>query len=157
MRFSDTYGVLLSITPGWCEKIASGEKTIEIRRTRPRELKAPFICYIYCTKGYMLYTINGCNKTLLGGMAVIGEFVCDEILPIRVLDNGSIQNWNFYNLEKSCVPYGDMAAYIGKDNTGFGWHITDLKLYPFPVGIEYFTKRPPQSWCYVPLLDSETA
>lgn len=42
--------VMLSIRPKWCEKIASGEKTIEVRKTRPK-LDMPFRCYIYCTQG----------------------------------------------------------------------------------------------------------
>lgn len=40
--------VMLSIRPKWCEKIASGEKTIEVRKTRPK-MNTPFKCYIYCT------------------------------------------------------------------------------------------------------------
>lgn len=40
--------VLISIKPKWCELIASGKKTIEVRRTKPK-LKPPFKCYIYCT------------------------------------------------------------------------------------------------------------
>ena len=40
--------VMLSIRPKWCEKIASGKKTIEVRKTRPK-LETPFKCYIYCT------------------------------------------------------------------------------------------------------------
>lgn len=40
--------VLLSIRPEWCEKILSGEKTVDIRKTRPK-LEPPFKCYIYCT------------------------------------------------------------------------------------------------------------
>ena len=40
--------VMLSIRPKWCEKIASGEKTIEVRKTKPK-LETPFKCYIYCT------------------------------------------------------------------------------------------------------------
>ena len=40
--------VLISIRPKWVEKIASGEKTIEVRKTRPK-LDTPFRCYIYCT------------------------------------------------------------------------------------------------------------
>ena len=28
--------VMLSIQPKWCEKIANGSKTIEIRKNRPR-------------------------------------------------------------------------------------------------------------------------
>ena len=41
--------VMLSIRPKWVEKIASGEKTIEVRKTRPK-LETPFKCYIYCTR-----------------------------------------------------------------------------------------------------------
>ena len=40
--------VLISMRPKWCEKITSGEKTIEVRKTRPK-LDTPFRCYIYCT------------------------------------------------------------------------------------------------------------
>lgn len=28
--------VLISIRPKWCEKIASGEKTVEVRKTKPK-------------------------------------------------------------------------------------------------------------------------
>lgn len=41
--------VLISIRPKWCELIASGKKTIEIRNTQPK-LPTPFKCYIYCTR-----------------------------------------------------------------------------------------------------------
>lgn len=41
--------VLISIQPDWCKKILSGEKTVEVRKTRPK-LETPFTAYIYCTK-----------------------------------------------------------------------------------------------------------
>ena len=40
--------VLISIRPKWCEKIVNGEKTIEVRKTRPK-LETPFKVYVYCT------------------------------------------------------------------------------------------------------------
>ena len=40
--------VLMSIKPNFCELIASGKKTIEVRKTRPK-LQPPFKCYIYET------------------------------------------------------------------------------------------------------------
>lgn len=89
--------VLVSIRPKWCELIASRNKTLEVRKTRPK-LGAPFKAYIYCTEprnnndlglcryGDKLGLIYKCNysyaKTnntpILSGK-VIGEFVCDEI------------------------------------------------------------------------------
>lgn len=79
--------VLISIRPKWCEKIVNGEKTIEVRKTRPK-LQTPFKCYIYCTMdhpyisvscgeldklNYRTNTVCRCNGK------VIGEFTCDRI------------------------------------------------------------------------------
>lgn len=41
--------VLISIRPKCVEKIANGQKTIEVRKTAPK-CEVPFKCYIYCTK-----------------------------------------------------------------------------------------------------------
>ena len=95
--------VLISIRPKWVEKIASGKKTIEVRKTRPK-LETPFKCYIYCTvemagydalwvldaptrEKYSLVAVSaylenpeGANK---GNGKVIGEFTCDRIYEIR--------------------------------------------------------------------------
>ena len=52
--------VLLSIKPKYCELIANGKKTVEVRKTRPK-LDTPFKCYIYCTKPSKAHqTICGC-------------------------------------------------------------------------------------------------
>lgn len=157
--------VLVSIRPKWCEKIISGEKTIEVRKTRPK-LETPFKCYIYCTKpeeklltimkdGDENYgeTYHGkpvfikTEKAPTTGLwdkrqKVIGEFLCDQIINI----NGAA------NLPRACG-----AA------TGFGWHISDLRVYDHPRDLWEFTglretkfglapgpiTRPPQNWRYV--------
>lgn len=49
--------VLISIHPKWCELIANGKKTIEVRKTRPK-LKTPFKCYIYCTKAKDYFSVG---------------------------------------------------------------------------------------------------
>lgn len=40
--------VLASIHPKWCKMIFSGEKTVEVRKTKTK-LEPPFRLYIYCT------------------------------------------------------------------------------------------------------------
>ena len=70
--------VLISIQPKWVEKIVNREKTIEVRKSRPK-IETPFTCYIYCTYGQE-------NENYMLGKRgkVIGEFVCDkvdEIIP----------------------------------------------------------------------------
>lgn len=167
--------VMLSIRPKWVEKIANGEKNIEVRKTRPK-LDTPFMCYIYCT-------IDGIKKMPKDYIAesvergkIIGEFTCDQIFPVNVFDNGSIQNWLFEHMERSCLTYEELADYIGNGKTGYGWHISDLLIYDQPRELSEFQratdpcdschaeytwectdckklsgdiKRPPQSWCYV--------
>ena len=148
--------VMLSIRPKWCEKIARGEKTIEVRKTRPK-LETPFKCYIYCTQSGVALGAWGKHGK------VIGEFTCDRIFPINVFDNGGIQNWFFEHMERSCLTYERLADYIGNGKTGYGWHISDLRIYDAPRELSGFTglrdtrfgaapfdiKRAPQSWCYV--------
>ena len=73
--------VLISIQPKWVEKIASGKKTIEVRKSKPK-IETPFKCYIYATKsGDRIVLKNDkvfeISKAITG--KVIGEFVCDKI------------------------------------------------------------------------------
>ena len=79
---------------------------------------------------------------------VVGSLACDDVE------------------QKACISYREICDYFyGKnyDNTvriGYGWHISDLKIYDKPKELsEFFTpmgkrpsymiERPPQSWCYV--------
>ena len=64
--------VLISIKPKWCELIADGKKTVEVRKTKPK-IKTPFKCYIYCTK-------DGSSFPYIAGGKIIGEFICNEII-----------------------------------------------------------------------------
>lgn len=41
--------IMLPVRPKWCELIASGDKIIEARKTKPK-CDTPFKVYIYCTK-----------------------------------------------------------------------------------------------------------
>lgn len=136
--------VLMSIRPQWCELIASGKKTIEVRKTRPR-LETPFKCYIYCTKGSpYLNRRNGIfyleSKDILGGHGpglykrlsghVIGEFVCDKVF----LWNHDIHDEDTITLdeacEQSCLSEDSLLKYA--DGYFYGWHISDLVIYDKP-------------------------
>ena len=66
-------------------------------------------------------------------------------------------------MKRSCLTYEELADYIGNGKTGYGWHISDLRIYDAPRELSGFTglrdtrfgaapfdiKRAPQSWCYV--------
>ena len=146
--------VLISIQPKWCELIASWKKTVEVRKTKPK-LETPFKVYIYCTSSNkheclmqnesgvkLIYAFDYKSAIPCGGYIangkVIGEFVCDEIFPIRVFENGTIQDYNWHVMERSCVPYDDIVNYIGNGCMGYGWHISDLVIYDKPKELGEF-------------------
>ena len=170
--------VLISIQPKWCELIASGKKTVEVRKTKPK-IGVPFKCYIYCTKGDWLTSVNGkvqkpnsikidlttdSKIEELNG-TVIGEFVCDNINSIEHTNGTIIEQGRCdtaYTLEGSCIVlFDDIVNYMGKQEKAYGWHISDLVIYDKPkelsefnhCGVNYHFNppitRPPQSWCYV--------
>lgn len=169
--------VMISIRPKWCEKIAGGEKTIEVRKTRPKKLKNPFKCYIYCTQG------RDARRLRVSWGKVIGEFTCDGFWI------GSPRNTNPIFCMAACMDGFDTEKYA-KDKILYGWHIADLKIYDTPKELSEFSpvcryknddkscqarrvacsyqkydynpdgsinlvecgrtlERPPQSWCYV--------
>lgn len=164
---SNKKAVLMSIQPKWCELIASGKKTIEVRKTRPK-IDVPFKCYIYMTKGKW-YKDNK-NKWHYGNGKVIGEFVCDRIQPfesefvdddcyefVASLDydedgdatgfiewsndsDFSYESTDFY--KKCCVKYEELKNYMGQGiNEFYGWHISDLVIYDKPKKLnEFYTE-----------------
>ena len=192
--------VLVSIRPKWCEKIASGKKTIEIRKTKPK-LETPFKCYIYCTQdkhlafmqnqtGTNLIACMDANAAIpvggaIGNGKVIGEFTCDRIYKIDkdstdfLFKAGRLSVYKQAAEEKCglrvAMTDDELHGYLGHCQ-GYGWHITDLRIYDMPKELSEFktlcrvdadccacpyynyTKmdcdgrvigRPPQSWCYV--------
>ena len=130
--------VLISIRPQWVEKIVSGKKTIEVRKTAPKEV--PFKAYIYCSYGDMKtnYYLNGRGK-------VIGEFICDKVdkyEPYVILGayyevNGAYVKENLRYNSGTCLSYEDMVNY-SNGKTLYGWHISDLKIYDKPKELSEF-------------------
>lgn len=161
--------IMLSIRPKWCELIASGRKTIEVRKTKPKT-ETPFKCYIYCTRtkrSEKLYSngtviVKDTRKLLDPSVRypgskvfqrwngkVIGEFVCDRIVNVDCdsvapfdKDSGS------YIDKQICIDREQFLEYT-RFRCCFGWHISDLIIYDKPKDLSVFgLKRPPQSWCY---------
>ena len=130
--------VLISIRPNWCAKIANEEKTVEVRKNRPK-IQTPFKCYIYCTLFGNVIWRNGtpCNGK------VMGEFICDEIITdVRGENTDILCNYG-------CLSFDELKQY-GGNKTLYGWHISELKIYGKPIELsELGLARPPQSWCYV--------
>lgn len=125
--------VLISIQPKWCELIASGKKTVEVRKTCPK-IEMPFKCYIYQTVDGRTNTVDILENNL---GKVIGEFVCDNIYPIRYERDGFYVA-DFIDCETSCLKPRDFIAY-GKGKQLYGWRISNLVIYDKPKELEAFT------------------
>lgn len=158
--------VLISIRPQWCEKIASGKKTIEVRKSAPKEV--PFKAYIYCTKDKpYLYRVDDDNNFELTNTLrpktdgyvkdyneqngkVIGEFICDKVYLIknqgdRFVVANEEQGVTNEIARQSCLDYDDMVGYLGNKD-GYGWHIADLKIYDKPKELSEFRKPLDRVW-----------
>ena len=148
--------VLISIKPKQCELIASGKKTIEVRKTKPK-IATPFKSYIYCTKnGRPLVYGSPCPSYVEDNLVqtygyskekaeeifgcwngkVIGEFACDDVIPLH--DTGeAIVAITDYDIENCCLNYDELHAYANGKFL-YGWHISDLKIYDNPKELKTF-------------------
>lgn len=168
--------VLISIQPKWCELIASGKKTIEVRKNRPK-LETPFKCYIYCTNNRPFLVWGDVFRgnwetefTRLYGYGrkkaeeiwdvfngrIMGEFMCDTIVKDNTFGHDEAFNG------AACLSEDEASEYAFGSPV-YGWHISDLEVYDTPKELMGFnalrkTKfgmepvrltRAPQSWCYV--------
>lgn len=145
--------VLISIRQQWCSLIASGKKTVEVRKTKPK-LDTPFKVYIYCTKSKKKTRIDWMDEALGGGM-VIGEFMCDRVYqyasdmfrsaPVEGTDISTedmtklscLTAKELYDYEHSAEPKENCICLVGV----YGWHISDLVIYDKPKPLGEFYKE----------------
>lgn len=142
--------VMISIRPEWCALIASGRKTIEVRKTRP-VIGTPFRCYIY-------QCLPKCGDWNDRDGKIIAEFMCDDIKSYPAHNFGGAKDFceTYWMPEKdmACLSHNEICAY-GNGKTLYGWHISKLEIYDRPRELGEFCgasgrlQKPPQSWCYV--------
>lgn len=139
--------VMLSIRPKWVEKIANGEKTIEVRKTRPK-LQTPFKCYIYCTQPKYPHedfiSTDYPKPQFYGGGKVIGEFTCERIVPITYDDGRLWCPTNAAYSPATCLSQTEIIAYIGDEGRCYGWYISDLRIYDTPRDLGEFWRDCPE-------------
>jgi predicted transcriptional regulator len=122
--------VLISIQPRWCELIASGKKTVEIRKSKPK-LETPFKVYIYMTKDKPRFEQSAFCEDISNGK-VIGEFVCDRFIESFLNNNDG------WFVEKGCLTQEEIDEYQGDKSILYGWHISDLVIYDKPKELNEF-------------------
>lgn len=145
--------ILISILPQWVEKICHKigeidgkpiyEKEIEIRKDKPMQVQVPFKCFIYETYDKKYDGIGVCwekgNTFEHACKKVIGEFICDRIIEYDY--NSLLETYTtkmpITNFTQTCLNYTEINSY-GKGRHLYGWHISDLKIYDKPKGLNSF-------------------
>lgn len=149
--------VLISIHPKWCELIADGKKTVEVRKTRPK-IETPFKCYIYQTRKPVEVTFRGTGRHISEydrtywynerSGKVIGEFVCDTVEGFHygvqepvgansIFDCYIGYPVDLYDKDDTCLTRQEIDDY-GNKAFLYGWHISDLLIYDQPRELSEF-------------------
>lgn len=164
--------ILMSIRPQWCDLIFSGDKVIELRKTRPKllDILTTFKVFVYETMarleepwmdedGHMIWRGSG---------TIVGEFVCNRIYQIDCDSAGIFSHYSVDPVENRVYEYLDLfpdSPHAPMHNTCvtksefldyangkqvYGWEIEGAKRYKTPIDLSTFGLiRQPQSWCYV--------
>mgnify|MGYP003307374415 CR=1 FL=1 len=170
--------VMLSIRPKYVYRIMRGEKTCEVRKTKPR-LETPFICHVYATKGKdrlfdvikdgdmnygevyhgkpVFIKLSEPERYQVPVQHVVGSFVCDKIIEVTPETLGEqIKNGELNEFSTS-LTVDEFMKYMGKKC--YLWHISNYASYRPPKQLSdfmsygavdgHYMKVPPQSWCYI--------
>lgn len=129
--------VLISIKPKWWDLILEGKKTVEVRKSGPKDIEFPFKVVCYVT-----------------GKGIVGQFMCEYI---------SITNSYSSLTDLSQLTLEEISEYANNSNGRKKKGPKDGHVYAWKIkngsAVEYdevfkITKtgldRPPQSWCYIP-------
>lgn len=149
--------IIKSVHPKACERIMSGEQTIIVAKSVPKEV--PFKAYIYCTKKPVAVLFNGTGKHISEydktycynerSGKVIGEFICDKV-DTRTLTQLMIKEDSDKILRGTCLSETELFEYLGykrgmsiydfKHSAFCLLHISDLKIYDKPKELGEFRK-----------------
>ena len=154
--------VLISIQPYWVFLIIAKtmgwdigiEKNIEVRKDFPKDICWNKRTIIYCSKDKASFCLipiqyQSFMERFLG--KVVGEFVCDKIFNIGFAPKKDISGVRFYFMETDndtrcnkithynhCLSFVQLERYLGCKK-GYGWHISELKIYYKPKELSGFT------------------
>jgi len=152
--------VLFAVRPEWCRKIATREKTIEVRKTAPK-LPAPYKGFLYCTQPHpkrrkdvfypffetvkkMTIPPEGLMVTAYPGNGKVwAEFICDADLPLLFSCSDPEALVTHYEVPGTCLSDVEIMEYLGNGKQGHGLHISSLTIYDKPRELSEFRRRCP--------------
>lgn len=162
--------IMISVKAQWAVKILNKEKTLEVRKSAPKEVLKGEECLveIYCTKdakhtvapfkfieGWLYKEYNDNTSYACGCTANMGETINGKVVARWLLkcceefECSSEEHRKIVFDNKSCLTLDQVIDYCN-GQTLYGWHIQDLEIYDKPKQLEEFgLKKAPQSWQYI--------
>ena len=165
--------IMISICPEWTEKILNGEKTLEIRKSFPKE---ECIVELYCTKsplrtGKYVYV----NEKRVREKYGVADHWCDYKQDAIIINEGVpslafktylakgkvVARWHQDNvdcfttdyrrdieqttkiLEKANVDFLEAMKYEENSHCLYAWHIDNLEIYDTPKELADFGLKRP--------------
>ena len=127
----DKPAVLVSIHPKYCDLIFSGDKRVELRKTKPK-VEPPFKVYVY-------QTYPKCGDWNERAGKVVGEFICDFYDHFVPTERGGISFRRFLALHETRLSFPEVLKYLN-GKTGFGWHIWRPRRFDRPMELNEFER-----------------
>lgn len=148
--------LIIARAMGWKIEL---EKTVEVRKNFPTASDWDKKVLVYCSR--YSRSFNRIPKEYQPLMApllgkVIGEFVCDRIYEIgtywatdeiysaysdEIDDELREEGLDIFDV--TCLTEEEIIEYLGTNRDGYGWHISDLKIYDKPKELSEFLKPCP--------------
>ncbi len=139
--------VLRSAKPYWIYLVLTGKKKIEVGKDCPKSEDWNRTVELYCSKDKKSFNRipeadREWMRKYLGKVAC--RFVCDRIYDIQphwdIPDfvNQYECGWKYCEADV-CLTFEELKVYLGNKG-GYGWHISDLKIYDKPKELKEFRK-----------------
>ncbi len=142
--------ILISVKPKWVAKILNGEKTIEIRKTKPN-VELPIDVYIYVSKndGRLYQDFSICKEYIYDkgvrdlqhwvyNGKVVAKFTLNKVEEISYTHLVNARSYFIKSCSTArwfeqdcCLETWEIDDYL-KGKTGYAWHISNLEVFDKP-------------------------
>lgn len=163
--------IILSVQPQWLHKILTGKKTIEIRKSMPKDCEYPIDVYLYCTKAkpclvdirFLPYTTEPDFKIYPSEQVfgnhlnskIVAKFTLNKVEKIKLeytdhpeLGYGVNENcgddwyeWESDDLLEKCCLTYDELYIYGHHKDLYAWHIDNLQIFDKPMELSEFYRN----------------
>jgi predicted transcriptional regulator len=142
--------ILLSIRPEHALNILNGDKTLELRKSVPKDFVGWVYVYVTKAKPFLMhafddtYYIHDMTEKYRMECDLNGKVVArwwhddyDEVQTKYRIDKNQIERV----IEQAYIGYEGFDSYVGDKEVIYGWHIKKLEIFDKPMQLREFRKK----------------